>query len=126
MDEFQTRRTRIEIVDLLLGKYLLTTSNGKEYAIEQEGNQFFLREGKKTLGRIVQNDHLGGSIWQGKKCLGEYGCRSGDYVVTPYSKGLKQPKQKENIHPLDYLIDKTFKDLWPRYIPSVIEDEGEN
>ena len=101
--------TRITINDLLLNKYTVTTTRGKKYSLVQEGQGLLLREGENTLGRILKNDPLGGSIWRGEaghECLGEYDLRSGEYVVIPYVDLAKRTDLQQLVHPLDYLITK--------------------
>ena len=108
--DYKMTKLKVEFSDPLIGKYRVKADTGREYLLERDGDQLFLYNSDKGLGRIVQNDHLGGSIWHGDECLGEYDLRSGEYIVTPYAGGLKHPDQRQQVHPLDYLVKKVAEE----------------
>jgi len=117
----------IEVNDPLLDKYTITTTKGKVYSFEREGRQFFLRDGEKTIGRIVQEESHSGSIWDEKECIGDYDFRKGEYIVTPHVEGSLRVQKERDTHPLEFLFDKTVESSWGRYWKHQIYiDEGEN
>ena len=121
-------RTRVQVPDLLIDKFSVETNNGTQYSLERRANAFILYEKGKEVGKIVQNDSLSGSLWIKSNHLADYDFFQERYRVFPTADVTTRPGHKEIVHPLDYLvqmIDPKATQM-PRYIPSIIIDEGEN
>ncbi len=102
-------------VDPLTDKYLLNTNEGSRYEIRKKDDVLFLYKESKELGRIVRDKSgWSGCVWMEKngvvnEPVGEYEWVDGNFRVLGYENFAVKGSWQENIHPLDYLIQRVLE-----------------
>ncbi len=91
-------------VDPITGNCAYQISDNHIVKIVRSNHKLSLLEEEEEVGRIVKGSDWTGSIWVAGECLGAYEYSKNCYSVTPYENGRKKPEEKEEIHPLDYLL----------------------
>lgn len=99
---------QITAADPLSGAYSVRIGRGKEFTVVGSGPELSLRVGSTVLGAIVRFSPCSGSVWAKGNCIGEYSLGNDGYEVVPIAKGFLEPTEVKRIHPVNFLIEKSY------------------
>ena len=99
-------------IDLVMKKYVLDVAPGVQYTLMGNDEKLSLYDDGGVRGYILIDYTSGsGSIWVEKngiedEDIGEYEIVDGKYRILPYEHFMVNGPWKEDLHPLDYLVQK--------------------
>lgn len=86
---------------------IVKDTGGKEYTLIKEVHEISVWEGQSNVGEVVPGSCRSGSVLVRGELIGEYFLFDEyKYSVIPYEDGMKNLDHKQEIHPVDYILER--------------------